>query len=105
MRSWTFSHARSCEMLQTERIPSVGQLSPVGWLQDAPYSKNREHSSKDGCLGTPLRIPIGCLRHGRFDLLALGRATQGAELKWTLLRMGHHVGSCPWRPWNVAVAR
>lgn len=34
-----------------------------------------------------------------------GGATQGAEWKWTLLRMGHNVGLCPWRPRNVAVAR
>ena len=34
MRPWGFSHYWSCEMLQTARIPSVGQLRFVGWLQD-----------------------------------------------------------------------
>ena len=32
-----------------------------------------------------------------------GGATQRAEVKWTLLRMGHHVGLCLWRPWIVVV--
>ena len=30
-----------------------------------------------------------------------GGATQGAEWKWTVLRMGHNVGLWPWRPSNV----
>lgn len=39
------------------------------------------------------------------DLLALGRAAEGVELKRTLLRLGPNVGLCPWRPWNVLVAQ
>ena len=31
-------------------------------------------------------------------------AAEGAELKCILLRIGHNVGLCPWRPWNGAVA-
>ena len=58
MRPCRFSHDRSCEMLQSARIPSVGQSRPVGRLQDIPYGTAPEQDSKDGCLESLLCIPV-----------------------------------------------
>ena len=58
MGPWRFIQVGISEMLQIARIPSVALSSPVGWLQEAPYRKTREHGSKDGCLGAQPRIPI-----------------------------------------------
>lgn len=67
IRPLWFSQDGSCEMLQSARIPSVGQSPPAGWLQDIPYRTTPEQGSMDGILGSPPHIPIVSLQQGRFD--------------------------------------
>ena len=54
-------------------------------------------------LASYLKFPLSpCDKAG--SIAGSGGAMHGAVWKWTVLRMGHHVGLCPWRPRNVAVA-
>ena len=76
------------------KIPSAGQLRPVGQLQDIPYGMTPEHRWRMDAREARLALQL-FPGNNSVDFGGSVGATEVAELKWIFLRMGPNVCLCP----------